>query len=201
MQVKTHVVNLIGGPGVGKTTMAHLLVYLASAAGLRTAFVPEYVKSWALEGRPFRPYDELYFLGKQARYESIHYGRDELIVTDKPLLMDVMYARKFSPQLAPAIEQSVTSLMKMAEEEHGVRHANVILKRIHPYQPHGRYQDEAGAREMDVDMREILREMGMDSIVAEPTEAAFRQLFDRIVRWRACPGISWGSQVLDLIQS
>jgi hypothetical protein len=63
MQVKTHVVNLIGGPGVGKTTMAHLLVYLASVAGLRTAFVPEYVKSWALEERPFRPYDELYFLG------------------------------------------------------------------------------------------------------------------------------------------
>jgi hypothetical protein len=199
MHVKTHVVNLIGGPGVGKTTMAHLLVYLASIKHVSAAFVPEYVKSWALESRPFRPYDELYFLGKQARYESIHYGRSELIVTDKPLVMDVMYARKFSPQLAGAVEQSVTSLMAMAEQELGVRYANVVLKRVHPYQTHGRYQDEAGAREMDVDMVGILKELGMETIVAEPTEVATKQLFARLERWRKCPEIRWGSQLLDLV--
>jgi hypothetical protein len=78
----------------------------------------------------------------------------------------------------------------------------LVLHGVDPlphYQTHGRYQDEAGAREMDVDMVGILKELGMETIVAEPTEVATKQLFARLERWRKCPEIRWGSQLLDLV--
>lgn len=74
LQNKTTIINLYGGPGAGKSTSAAFLYYLLKANGFNVELVREYVKDWAWEKRVITNYDQIYFLGKQVRRESLLYG-------------------------------------------------------------------------------------------------------------------------------
>ena len=86
---KTTIINLYGGPGTGKSTSAAYFYYLLKAQGKNVELVREYVKDWAWEGRKISTYDQIYFLGKQVRRESMLYGKVDWIVTDSPIMMNL----------------------------------------------------------------------------------------------------------------
>src|SRR5271166_3774294 len=90
--MKTTIINLYGGPSVGKSTSAAYLYYLLKSQGEKVELVREYVKDWAWEGRQINAYDEIYFLGKQVRHESMLFGKVKWIVTDAPVFMTSYYA-------------------------------------------------------------------------------------------------------------
>src|SRR5579885_3619982 len=101
---KTTIINVYGGPGAGKSTSAAYLYYLLKVAGKNVELVREYVKDWAWEGRKFGAYDEIYFLGKQVRHESMLFGKVDWIVTDAPVYMTAYYASIYcSPTLAKGL--------------------------------------------------------------------------------------------------
>ena len=152
----TAVVNLYGGPGVGKSTSAAYLFYLLKAAGCNAELVREYVKEWAWEGRRINDYDQMYFLGKQLRKESLLYGRASHVVTDSPVLLGVYYARCFSPpHLAGGVEAAARAYYAQAEED-GHRHYHVLLHRSKPYREEGRFQTEGEARQIDDGVGDLL---------------------------------------------
>jgi tRNA uridine 5-carbamoylmethylation protein Kti12 len=86
---KTTIINLYGGPGTGKSTSAAYLYYILKAEGHNVELVREYVKDWAWEGRQISTYDQIYFLGKQVRRESLLYGKVDWIITDSPVMMNL----------------------------------------------------------------------------------------------------------------
>jgi len=168
--MKTTIINVYGGPGVGKSTSAAYLYYLLKAAGANTEMVREYVKGWAWENRAFSAYDEIYFLGKQVRHESMLFGKVDWIVTDAPVYMTAYYASLYcSPQLAHGISQAAQAFYKQAEED-GHQHLHLMLTRTKAYQADGRYQTEDQALSIDNGVREMLSKFKVSIINCKPEE-------------------------------
>jgi nicotinamide riboside kinase len=168
----TTIINLYGGPGTGKSTSAAYLFYLLKTKGINAELVREYVKDWAWEGRTPSVYDQLYFLGKQIRKESMLYGKCTALVTDSPVLQNAYYAAKTGPPIEAFYKQS---------EADGHRHLHVFLKRSKPYNPAGRYQTEAQAKECDGEITKLLMSMGVRFTTNDTDEQSLKDLVDFII--------------------
>lgn len=160
----TTIINLYGGPGCGKSTSAAYLFYLLKSMGKEAELVREYVKDWAWEGRKFSAYDQLYFLGKQIRRESMLYGKVDYIVTDAPVLLNSYYSKEYAfGPLATGAVATVNGFYKQAEKD-GHRHVHVLLHRSKPYDPAGRYHTLEQALKVDRELIGHLIDFGVSFI-------------------------------------
>jgi hypothetical protein len=178
--MKTTIINLYGGPGVGKSTSAAYLYYLLKSRGKNIELVREYVKDWAWEGRKINAYDEIYFLGKQVRHESMLFGKVEFIVTDAPVFMTSYYATLYcSAGLSLGVEQAALAFYQQAKED-GHQHLHVYLKREKPYQAEGRYQTEEQALDVDRGILKMLKKFNVPIINAAPNEPSLDDTLQHI---------------------
>lgn len=178
---KTTIINLYGGPGAGKSTSAAYVYYLLKSAGKSAELVREYVKDWAYEGRKINTYDQIYFLGKQVRHESMLLGKVDWLVTDCPIFMNLYYASKYStPVLSDAVAAATLAFYQQTHED-GHRHINVLLKRSHSYVSEGRFQDEAGAKEIDIGLETMFTDLKLPVIHAPPNEEGLRAVLKAIL--------------------
>jgi nicotinamide riboside kinase len=179
---KTTIINLYGGPGSGKSTSAAYLYYLLKVAGKNVELVREYVKDWAWESRKITTYDQIYFLGKQVRRESLLYGKVDWIVTDSPVMMNMYYAQRYCPKaLADGIGSAIMAFYRQAIED-GHKHVHILLERNKPYASEGRYQTEAEAREIDAGVQKLLNEHKTPYICSTPDEEELSQVLADLVR-------------------
>lgn len=168
--MKTIIINLYGGPGVGKSTSAAYLYYLLKSAGENVELVREYVKDWAWDNRKFNVYDEIYFLGKQVRHESMLFGKVDWIVTDAPVYMTSYYASLYcSPKLAHGVLEAAQAFYQQAKDD-GHQHLHILLNRNKPYKADGRYQTEDQAKNMDKGIWEMLNKFDIPIIDTYPAE-------------------------------
>lgn len=178
--MKTTIINLYGGPGAGKSTSAAYLYYLLKCQGANVELVREYVKNWAWEGRKFGVYDELYFLGKQVRHESMLFGKVDYIVTDAPVYMTAYYAKLYcSAGFADGVEKATTAFYKQAQDD-GHRHTHVYLKRHKPYKAEGRYQNEDEAKAVDEGVLKMLERLDVPIIGSTPEESDLQEVLHLI---------------------
>ena len=157
--MNTTIINLYGGPGTGKSTSAAYFYYLLKSQGEHVELVREYVKDWAWEGRAITTYDQIYFLGKQVRRESMLYGKVDWIVTDSPVMMNLYYAQRYcSSTLAEGVRSATLAFYRQAVED-GHKHIHILLERNKPYIGAGRYQTETEALEIDVGVKRVLEDL------------------------------------------
>lgn len=146
---KTTIINLVGGPGVGKSTAAAFIFAQLKEAGYSVEMVREIAKDWVWEGRSLKENAQLPLLGMQAHAEQILYGQVDYIITDSPLFLFHHYVNQFSSiHMAAAIHATVTAFYHDAAVA-GHTHHMVKLSRFHPYVPSGRYQTEVEALKID----------------------------------------------------
>lgn len=177
----TQIISLHSGPGTGKSTSAAQLFAELKQRHCSVELVREYVKKWAWEGRKISGFDEYYFVGHQIREESLLFGKVDYIVTDKPLLMDIYYAEKYAgPTIARGIRAAVTSYYDACAEA-GHQHLHVFLKRSKPYDKRGRFEDEATARSMDLDIKTLLQQLGYSFEEIGTSAEMVRQYADRLL--------------------
>jgi nicotinamide riboside kinase len=151
----TTVINLFGGSGIGKsTTAAHLFAEM-KYRGVHCELVREYVKQWAWQKKKVGPFDQMYLLGKQSKYESMLYGQVDYIITDSPLLLCPIYERYYSGKdlIAPA----AVNFLDDAKSK-GVTHLNFLLKRNKEFDPRGRYETAEQAIKVDGVVKTYLEE-------------------------------------------
>ena len=141
---KTHVINILGGSGIGKSTTAALLYGEMKLSGYHVELVREYVKNWMWEKRQVGFFDQLYISAQQAKAEYNLYGEVDFIVTDSPMLLAPIYEEHYSPP--GTIRTAVVSHMKKAESI-GVVYHNFVLQRNKEFDTRGRREtlDEAKA--------------------------------------------------------
>ena len=88
---KTYVINIIGAPGVGKTTISALLFARLKLRGYICEYVQEYAKKlvWI---KDFDSLNNQYHVTKK-QYELLHQidGHVNFIVTDGPLIHGIYY--------------------------------------------------------------------------------------------------------------
>jgi nicotinamide riboside kinase len=178
--MKTTIINLYGGPSAGKSTSAAYLYYLLKCQGESVELVREYVKNWAWDNRAFNVYDELYFLGKQVRHESMLFGKVKYIVTDAPVFMTAYYAKLYcSAGLAQGVEQAACAFYQQAKDD-GHEHRHIYLMRNKPYKAEGRYQTEEQAVKVDIGIADMLEKLNIPFTYSVPDEQSLRDLLTMI---------------------
>lgn len=163
MTKRTQVIELWGGPGCGKSTLAAAVFAEMKNRGLSVELVREYAKAWAWRGEPIRAQDELYIFAKQLREESNVYGKVDWIVTDRPLALSIVYARMYTPES----EMMRTTVNAVLREQPNVHRHSLLVERRKAYVSAGRFESEAGARTIDRVCRDVMPNVSTVSKVAD----------------------------------
>jgi len=156
----TLVVNLVAGPGVGKsTTMSDTFAKL-KWAGIDCEMATEYAKDVVWSGNLNTLNNQLYVFAKQSNKLFRLNGKVDVIITDSPLILSLMYGKDMS--------QSFKSLV--LEQFHQYNNMTLFLHRSKAYNPNGRYQTEDEAKELDNVMLDLLKSNNIpySDIVAKP---------------------------------
>lgn len=153
---KTVVVDLYGGPGTGKSTLAAKTFAEFKEQGRRVELVREYVKNWAYRGEPVREFDQTYLFAKQLRAESTLYGKVDIIITDSPLGLSVVYEQKYARPGQVLVMRNLWEGVLENQANAGIYHLPVQVLRAKPYVQLGRYETEEQARRVDQDVQDII---------------------------------------------
>ncbi len=151
---KPRVINLLTGPGVGKSTTCADLFQELKRRGFNTEQIPEYAKDAAWENRGTKLFGaQEYIFGKQSFRLSRVACEVEFAITDSPLLLTILYN-----------QSDLQSLNQVALDNHRRYDSiNIFLNRSgkKPYNPKGRLQTEAQANELDGKIKQILIDNGI----------------------------------------
>jgi hypothetical protein len=145
--MSTLVVNLYGGPGVGKSTIAAGTFFRLKQAGINAELVTEFAKDKVWE-ESYRTLDnQIYIFGKQ--YHRIYrlLNKVEVVITDSPILLSLCYNRE---NMLPSFRQLVFEIYR------SLNTLDIFLVRQTPYNPIGRMQTEEEAKEIDRYLHNLL---------------------------------------------
>lgn len=143
----THVINLCGGPGVGKSTMMAAVFARLKDLGVDCEMCNEFAKQlvWEMRYETFK--DELYIFAKQQHAMFRLNGKVDVIITDRPLILTCHYAK-----------DKKTLCQLCYEEFSSYDNINYVLTREKAYNPNGRNQTEDEAKDIDDAVRDTLNE-------------------------------------------
>lgn len=147
-------INLYGGPCSGKSTLCSKLFADLNILGYNIEQIHEYVKSWAWIGRKPKSFDQVYIFSKQLHAEDrILYSGVEHIITDCPLILSIVYSRKYQ---APACNHIASIIQEFEKHYPSI---NIFLQREGiPYHQKGRFQKYEEALEIDEEIENCLNE-------------------------------------------
>jgi hypothetical protein len=139
------------GPGAGKSTLAARVFADLKIRGYDVEHIPEFVKTWAYEGRKPESFDQLYLFAQQLHAEDLALRHVHHVVTDSPVLLSPAYAKLYGfvgvehlIQLAHLFDSQFPSI-------------NFFIERTVAYQGKGRYQTFEEALEFDKLLKSFLR--------------------------------------------
>lgn len=87
-------INIYGGPGVGKSTLAAKFFIHFKQRGHNIELIQEFVKQYVYTSQTLTPWGQMYTFGQQfgAELRALEGGVQQ-IVTDSPLFLQSIYAR------------------------------------------------------------------------------------------------------------
>jgi nicotinamide riboside kinase len=134
------VINVIAGPGTGKSTLASGLYHEAKRRGWNVELVTEVAKDLVWEGRTCALSNQAYVFGRQVQRIHRLEGQVDYVITDSPFLLSAIYAPEDYP---PEWETVVVKLWK--------RYDNVValLERGPWFDDRGRVHNLQASLEID----------------------------------------------------
>jgi hypothetical protein len=147
MNKKPLVINLAGAPGAGKSTGAAKIFSELKQHGINCELVGEFAKDKTWEHNTTALSCQEYILGKQS-YRLARCRNDvDVIVTDSPLLLGLIYNTN------SAIAQSLEALILDVYNTYD--NLNFFINRVKPYNPKGRNQTAAESDEISLQIKEL----------------------------------------------
>lgn len=147
----TTVINLIGGPGISKSTLAAKLYAHMKEKHMSVELVREVAKEWALEGKKIGPFEQIAILGEQIKKESSLFGNVDFVVTDSPIILGAYYCGYNHGQWF--MFSMVRDYYKYCEKKN-VKFINILMSRNTKYVQDGRFENEKQALRIDSKLRD-----------------------------------------------
>lgn len=150
---KLHVINLFGGPGTGKSTLAAALFADMKMKGINAELVTEFAKDLVWTERTKELKDQVYIFGKMYHKLWRLQGKVDVVICDSPLPLCIYYANEATP------DRFSDFVMEAFDQ---FKNTNVVCERTFAYQQAGRYQDEQSADKVHADIVHLLNHEGVD---------------------------------------
>ena len=157
LEKKTKIINIFGGPGIGKSTQAAGLHYIMKKNGMSVELTSEFAKVISWEKNYSAINDQLYITATQHRNISRVYGQVEYIIVDSPILNGLIYKNRYQGKLYPTkfygehFDRFVLDLFSQYDN------INILLRRNDEvFQKEGRFQDLKGSKEIDMNIKNLL---------------------------------------------
>lgn len=167
----TLVVNLHGGPGAGKSTLAYLMTGYLKSLGINAELAAEWVKGSVWEGRFGILDQQIYIFAKQLKRLEDLVGKVDIIITDSPLLLSIAYAK----------DESAPFRALVLEQRARFRNYDVELKRSKQFRTEGRVQKTVQeAQEIDERISELLYVYSPESRIYNGSDGNFKWLAEDI---------------------
>jgi hypothetical protein len=170
------VINLIGGPGSGKSTTAAGLFFLMKLAGLKAELVVEYAKELSYDENWSTLKNQLHVLAEQERRQRRLVDKVDYIITDSPLLTGMAYTS--DPRDYLPVAEAATVLFST------YNNVNFVIKRVKPYAEYGRNQTEDEAKALDRRLIEVIWAGQPIDLIVSGNETAPQVIFDHLKRTR-----------------
>ena len=141
------VINVLGGPGVSKSTTAAMVFAQMKQNLFDVELVTEYAKELVWDERNNVFPDQLYILAKQNRSQMRLFGKVGYAITDSPLILSIAYE---PDNYYPNFKQIVLDVWN--------KYDNIVyvLERDLPYSTVGRYHTEKQAHDVDISIIKLL---------------------------------------------
>ena len=151
---RAKVINLFGGPSVGKSTTAAGVFSLLKLHNIECELVTEYAKDLVWEERHKTIQDQQYLFAKQHHRLWRVVDKVDIVVTDCPLMLSPIYGELYKVTNKSFYDNVVDVV-------NGFDNLNIILTRIKTYNRNGRLQTEDEAKAIDEDVIKILNKYEM----------------------------------------
>jgi len=161
MDNKLVVINLMGGPGCGKSTIAAGLFSKLKKMGIECELVTEFAKDKVWDENYKILSDQIYVFGKQQHRLYRLNGKVDIAITDSPLLLSIIYDQSKSPELRSLAMQVFRSYDN---------HVFYINRNV-SYVDEGRCQNADEAKEIDIICKTLMQEENIKYEETTSTEA------------------------------
>jgi nicotinamide riboside kinase len=167
--METKVINLVGAPGAGKSTIASQLFARMKWEGYDVELVSEYAKELVWEERMETMKNEVYLFGKQHQRLFRLKNKVQYIITDRPLILSQFYNSKYGDS-----SQEFKNIV--LHEVRKYNNFNIFLHRSKPYISKGRNQTEEESNEFSKEILSMMKDLGENVIEVVATEELVEDL-------------------------
>lgn len=150
--MQTFIINLYGGPGCGKSTVAAGLFYELKCRGIECEMTGEYAKDRTWDSNPEVLENQPFIFGQQLHRIWRLNNKVQFIVCDSPILLSIIYSKEKSE----LFEQFIV------EQYNKYTNINFVLDRTVKYDPIGRNQTEEEANQLDKYLNSIMNKYNID---------------------------------------
>lgn len=171
----TRIINLLGGPGAGKSTLAAQVFAQMKTKGEDVELVTEFAKD--LVWNQARMDNQVAILGEQDNRLYRLVGKVKYVITDSPIILGGLYAtgRHLDPHF----------MNHLLWAHRTYYNQNFLLKRApsQNYSEVGRNQTHDGALELDTKIKAFVERFGIDytEVNIGPYAATF--IYEQIIAW------------------
>ena len=168
----TLVLNLYGGPCVGKSTLAAGVFYKMKGGGHNVELVTEVAKAYVWEDRKKVLDNQLYILTEQYHNMFRLIGQTDLIITDAPLLNCAAY---FPDDYPDHVMQTV----KWMHDQ--FTNINFMIDRGDTFVPNGRRHSLEQSKVIDDRVKKIMTNMGQKYQLVDANDASANRITMTII--------------------
>lgn len=168
----TKIINIMGGPGIGKSTAAAKIFAKLKENGYSAELVTEVAKDYVWEEHTKILKDQLFIFAKQNRRLERLRDKVDFVVTDSPGILATVYQME---GYYPSFEQLVL------EVHNSYNNVNFVLNRHYGFQSEGRAHDEETSKNIDKRIISILERNSVPYFPLQTDVVSMQVAMDRIL--------------------